>query len=63
VSDRLGISVVISALVYIALGLWLKGVVLNWIVGPLWLLITVYLLPAIVQMIGDRRAAAPRSKS
>lgn len=31
--------------VYVVLGLVVKSAVLNWIVGPLWLLATLYLVP------------------
>jgi hypothetical protein len=37
--------------VYVALGLTLKTLVLNWIVGPLWLLVTLFLLPEAVRWI------------
>ena len=36
-------------LVYVVLGLLLRSVVLNWIVGPLFLLLTLYLLPLAVR--------------
>ena len=31
--------------VYVVLGLTFKSVFLNWIVGPLWLLLTLFILP------------------
>ena len=38
-------ALVVSFIVYVALGVAFKGLVLNWVVGPLWLLLTLYLLP------------------
>ena len=35
--------------VYIVLGYFLKSVVLNWIIGPVFLLIALYLLPRLVR--------------
>lgn len=35
----------VAFVVYVALGYFLKSVVLNWIVGPLFLLIVLYLVP------------------
>ena len=35
----------LSFVVYVVLGYNFTSVVLNWIVGPLWLLATLYLLP------------------
>ena len=40
---------VATLVVYIALGLYLKSPVLNWIVGPLWLFGSLYLIPAMVR--------------
>ena len=42
------ISVMASLAIYITLGFFLKGIVLNWIVGPLWLFIVLYFLPTSV---------------
>ena len=42
------ISVIASLAIYITLGFFLKGIVLNWIVGPLWLFIVLYFLPTSV---------------
>ena len=39
---------------YVALGLVVKSVVLNWIVGPLFLLFTLYLLPRALQRLRAR---------
>lgn len=45
---------VVSLVVYVVAGLVLKSVVLNWIVGPLWLLVTIVLIPAAVRRLsGD----------
>ena len=49
---------VVSFAVYVVLGLIVKSWVLNWIVGPLWLLLTLYLLPAAVRWLWDRRRRA-----
>lgn len=50
--------IAVSLLAYIGFGVWLKSPVLNWIVGPLWLFATVYLIPAIFRaarsMVGNR---------
>ena len=40
-----------SLVVYVILGVWLKSLVLNWIVGPLWLIVTLYLLPKAFSML------------
>lgn len=37
--------IVLSFVVYVVLGFFLKSIVLNWIVGPLWLLFTLHLIP------------------
>lgn len=48
-----------ALVVYIALGLWLKRAVLNWIVGPLFMVIVLYVIPTALRhlvraMRGDR---------
>ena len=40
---------VLAFVVYVVLGLLTRSVVLNWIVGPLFLLLTLYLLPLAVR--------------
>ncbi len=40
-----------TLVVYIGLGYVLKSVVLNWIVGPLFLLVALYLLPRLVRSV------------
>ena len=40
---------VVTFVVYVILGLVVKSTVLNWIIGPLWLLITLFLLPTMVR--------------
>ena len=35
----------LAFVVYVALGLVTRSVVLNWVIGPLFLLLTLYLLP------------------
>ncbi|MCQ3813965.1 MAG: hypothetical protein KTU85_06060 [Acidimicrobiia bacterium] len=40
-----------SLVVYVILGVWLKSIVLNWIVGPLWLFVTAYWLPKAFSML------------
>lgn len=42
------VAFLVALVVYIALGLVLKSAVLNWIVGPLFPLFALYLLPAAV---------------
>lgn len=37
--------IVASLAAYIVLGLLLRTVVLNWVVGPLWLFLTLYVAP------------------
>ncbi len=46
---------VASFITYVAAGLILKSVVLNWIVGPLWLLVTMVLIPTAVRRLGGGR--------
>ena len=40
---------VASFALYVTLGLLFKSAVLNWIVGPLWLVLTLWLLPALAR--------------
>ena len=40
-----------ALLVYVLLGVLLRSVVLNWIVGPLFLLLSLYLLPLAVRRV------------
>lgn len=42
---------------YIVLGLTTRSVVLNWVVGPLWLVVTLYVLPQLVRRVSGRGAA------
>ena len=42
---------------YVVLGLVTRSVVLNWVVGPLWLLVTLYVLPEAVRRLRGRGAA------
>lgn len=39
----------VAAVVYIVLGVFLKTVILNWVVGPLFPLLVVYLIPTWVR--------------
>ena len=48
------VAFVVALVVYIALGLVLKSAVLNWIVGPLFPLFALYLLPAAVRRLRRR---------
>jgi hypothetical protein len=41
---------------YVALGVWLRSAVLNWIVGPLYLLVVFYLVPRAVRSLTAGRA-------
>ena len=43
---------VAALVVYIALGYFLKSAVLNWIVGPLWLVLVLHVIP---KAIGRRK--------
>lgn len=52
--DLPGIAYVAALVSYVVLGLVVKSVVLNWIVGPLFLLITLYLLPRAVRRLRAR---------
>ena len=45
---------VLTLVVYIALGLLFKRAVLNWVVGPLWLVGTLYLLPTVARAVRAR---------
>ena len=47
---------VATFVVYVVLGLVIKSTVLNWIVGPMWLLATLYILPLLL----GRRPGAER---
>lgn len=40
---------VVALVLYIGLGLLLKSVLLNWIIGPLFLLMVLYLVPTAVR--------------
>ena len=44
----------IAALIYIALGVWLKDVVLNWVVGPLYIIAWMWIVPPIVKRVRGR---------
>jgi hypothetical protein len=48
----------LAAVVYVALGVWLGGLVLNWVVGPLFPFLVVYLLPRTAHRLRVRSAAA-----
>ncbi len=50
---------VAAFVLYVALGLALKAVVLNWIVGPLFLLATLHVLPGAMRRLwaGGRRTS------
>jgi hypothetical protein len=45
VADPPGWAYVVVLAVYVVLGVFLKTIVLNWIVGPLFLVLTLHLLP------------------
>jgi hypothetical protein len=48
--DDASIGAHVAALVvYIVLGYFLKSIVLNWIVGPLFLLVVLYLVPRVFE--------------
>ena len=46
---------VVAFIVYVALGFTLKAPVLNWVVGPLWLLVILHLMPSLFRRIGGAR--------
>lgn len=46
----------VAAVVYIVLGVFLKTVILNWVVGPLFPLLVVYLIPTWVRRWRGRTA-------
>lgn len=48
------LAFVVALVAYIALGLMVKSVVLNWIVGPLFPLIALYLVPRLFGRADDR---------
>jgi hypothetical protein len=48
---------VVTLAAYVALGLAFRSAVLNWIVGPLWMLATLYLLPMGLGALRSRRGA------
>ena len=45
-----------ALVVYIGLGYVLRSVVLNWVVGPLFLLVALYLLPRLVRSPAAKQA-------
>lgn len=49
---------VVSFVVYVVAGLLFKSTVLNWIVGPLWLLITLHFVPELWRRIVRSRTTA-----
>jgi hypothetical protein len=51
-----GVLYVTAAVVYIILGVFLKSIVLNWIVGPLFPLLVVSLIPKWVRRFSGRAA-------
>jgi hypothetical protein len=59
--DRdIGAGWYVAALVgYVAAGFFLKSILLNWLVGPLFLLIVLYLVPRFVRGVGRRLRAEP----
>ncbi|HET9443540.1 MAG TPA: hypothetical protein VFO65_09465 [Acidimicrobiales bacterium] len=52
-----GVLYAVAVLVYVPLGVLLKAVVLNWIVGPLFPVLVVYVIPALVRRAWRRRLA------
>ena len=47
---------VIAALIYIGLGLLFRGAVLNWIVGPLFIVAWMWFIPPLVKRWRTRRS-------
>jgi hypothetical protein len=54
-----GVLYALAVVVYIALGVTLRSVVLNWIVGPLFPFLVVYLVPRLLR--GGRDAPIARA--
>ena len=57
--ERLGpspVAYLATLVVYIVLGFFLKSVVLNWIVGPMFLLVALHLLPRLVRSVPSNHA-------
>jgi hypothetical protein len=53
--SRIGVAWYAAALlVYVGAGYFFKSVLLNWVVGPLFLLITLYLVPTLVRRLAGR---------
>ena len=48
---------VVSFAVYVGAGLAFKSTVLNWIIGPLWLLLSLWLVPNAVRLVFRRGAS------
>ncbi len=44
-----------ALVVYVALGLVVKSTVLNWIVGPLFPVLVLYVIPHAIRRLGSRR--------
>jgi hypothetical protein len=44
-----GLLYALAAAIYIPLGIWLRSPVLNWIVGPLFPFLVVYLVPRLLR--------------
>jgi hypothetical protein len=58
--ESIGIGWYAAALVgYVVTGSFLKSVLLNWLVGPLFLLIVLYLVPTLVRRLGRRPRTEP----
>jgi hypothetical protein len=47
--DAHPLAYVVALVVYVALGYWLRSAILNWIVGPLFLLIVLSVVPRLVR--------------
>jgi hypothetical protein len=57
---EIGLGWYAAALVgYVVTGYFLKSVLLNWLVGPLFLLIVLYLVPTLVRRLGRRPRTEP----
>ena len=48
---------VVTFATYVALGVTLKSPVLNWIIGPLWLFLTLIVIPATFRSLRGRRVS------
>lgn len=44
----------IAAIIYIALGVWLQDLVLNWVFGPIYIIVWMWIMPPLVNRVRSR---------